>query len=479
MPRWQTPTLPVKAPVKAPVKTRQTVAVRRPVRARYDAAQNGADNRRHWANSDALDAVRANSSAVRARLRNRARYEIDNNSYAKGITLTLANDTIGTGPRLQMLTDDPLLNDAIEREWMIWGKSRKLAAKLRTMKLSKTGPGEAFGLMFSNTSKPSLITLDMRLVDADQIDTPPTTEGFTDGIKFDEFGEPTEYALLNSHPGGLSASAGFTAIPAAHMLHWFRHDRPGQIRGISELTAALNLFALLRRYTLAVVTSSEMAAEFTMFLKTNGPPGEDADKIEDDSFTEVDIERNLMTTLPEGWDISQLKPEQPITTYSEFQKSILNEVARCLNMPFNVAAGNSEGYNYASGRLDHQVYFKSIDVEQEDCESNVLDPLLAAFLAEGSLTFGWKLPITDHQWFWPGREHVDPAKEAIAQKLRLENMTTTLAAEYARQGKDWKTQVAQIAAERKMIREMGLTLEDVEPNPPLEPAVVKEIVDEE
>jgi ABC-type branched-subunit amino acid transport system ATPase component len=28
--------------------------------------------------------------------------------------------------------------------------------------------------------------------------------------------------------------------------------------------------------------------------------------------------------------------------------------------PFNVAAGNSSGYNYASGRLDHQTYFKAI-----------------------------------------------------------------------------------------------------------------------
>jgi hypothetical protein len=37
-----------------------------------------------------------------------------------------------------------------------------------------------------------------------------------------------------------------------------------------------------------------------------------------------------------------MKSEQP-----EFKKEILNEIARCLNMPFNVAAGNSSGYNYA------------------------------------------------------------------------------------------------------------------------------------
>ena len=32
-----------------------------------------------------------------ATLRNRARYEVANNSYARGIVLTLANDVVGTG----------------------------------------------------------------------------------------------------------------------------------------------------------------------------------------------------------------------------------------------------------------------------------------------------------------------------------------------------------------------------------------------
>ena len=38
-----------------------------------------------------------------------------------------------------------------------------------------------------------------------------------------------------------------------------------------------------------------------------------------------------------------------------------------------ISAGNSSGYNYASGRLDHQTYFKSIRVEQEHLACVVLD----------------------------------------------------------------------------------------------------------
>jgi len=85
------------------------------LRARYDAAVVNDDNRRHWANADGLSARAANSAEVRRILRNRSRYEVANNSYARGIVLTLANDAIGTGPRLQMLTDNAEANPSQSR----------------------------------------------------------------------------------------------------------------------------------------------------------------------------------------------------------------------------------------------------------------------------------------------------------------------------------------------------------------------------
>ena len=84
----------------------------RPISARYDAASTNNDNRRHWAGADGLSANAANSAEVRRILRNCARYEVANNSYARGIVLTLANDVIGTGPRLQLLTNRCRLQSA-------------------------------------------------------------------------------------------------------------------------------------------------------------------------------------------------------------------------------------------------------------------------------------------------------------------------------------------------------------------------------
>ena len=437
------------------------------VRAKFDSAQTTADNRRHWANTDGLSADAAANPEVRRVLRNRARYEVANNSYARGIVLTLANDVIGTGPRLQMLTESGEDNQAIEREFMAWAKAVDLAARLRTMREARAQDGEAFAVLFSNGALDSPVKLDLKLIEADQVASPSVkrttsrTAPAVDGIEFDPFGNPVAYHVLKAHPGaGAAASAlQFDRVPAASVLHWFRADRPGQRRGLPDILPALPLFAQLRRYTLAVIGAAESAANIAVLMKTNAPAGGEAAEVE--PMTEMEFAPNMAVFTPEGWEPSQVKAEQPATTYDMFKREILNEIARCLNMPYNIAACNSSGYNYASGRLDHQTYFKSIRVEQSHVETVVLDRILSAWIAEAVKVFGLgDLKDATHQWFWDGHEHVDPAKEANAQATRLTSNTTTLAAEYARQGKDWETELRQRAKERALMAELGLSSAD-------------------
>jgi lambda family phage portal protein len=451
---------------------------RRLVVAKFDSAQTTPDNRRHWANADGLSPNAAVSPEVRRVLRNRARYEVANNSYAKGIVLTLANDTIGTGPRLQMLTDDASANRRVEELFESWAEAIDLPGKLRTMRLARAESGEAFGLLVSSPGIDSPVKLDLRLIEPEQVATPwrvgmRVPENEVDGVVLDEHGLPVAYRVLRHHPGdtggwvggagGGGDPAAFDTLPAASVLHYFRPDRPGQMRGIPDITPALPLFAQLRRYTLAVIAAAETAADFAAVLYTDAPANGEADPLE--PMDEVELEKRMATVLPGGWKLGQVHAEQPTTSYAEFKREILNEIARCLNMPFNVAAGNSSGYNYASGRLDHQTYFKSLRVDQHHLRLAVLDRLLKAWLDEAALVEGL-LPqsmrvsgaATPHTWFWDGVEHVDPAKEATAQATRLANHTTTLAAEFARQGRDWEDELRQRAKELALMAELGLPL---------------------
>jgi len=441
--------------------------------AKFDAAQTTPDNRKHWANADALSADAAASPSVRQIMRNRARYEVANNCYGRGIVLTLANDCIGTGPRLQMLSDNPSINQKIETEFAAWAKAVGLAAKLRTMRGAEAVDGEAFGMLSSNENLASPVKLDIRLIEADQVATPSVNilSKTTDGIVFDEYGNPIEYHVLKDHPGGsFHGFTKFDRVPAASIIHLYRVDRPGQNRGLPEIMPALDLFAQLRRFTKATLLAAETAAGIPIVMKTDAPAGGDAADVE--PMTEMDFQPNTMIFTPEGWEPVQIKAEHPATTYDMFKREIINEIARCLNMPYNIAACNSSSYNYASGRLDHQTYFKSIRVEQSHIEGVVLDRILAAWLAEAVKVFD--LPDfanassgtdAEHQWFWEGREHVDPLKEAKAQGERLANHTTTLAFEYSRQGKDYETELRQRAKEHKLMDKLGLSPAQSTPTP--------------
>ena len=437
------------------------------VRGRYDAAVTTETNFRHWVNADGLCINAAAAPGTRRILRNRSRYEVFNNSYARGIVSTLANDVVGTGPRLQMLTGNAEANGQIEQAFSRWAAAVRLAEKLRTMRLAQAQDGEGFGLLVNNPKLDNPVTLDLQLVEADQVASPylifPEMNRI-DGIVFDVHGNPIEYQVLKEHPGNVMVpfTAEFNWFPAYSVIHLFRVDRPGQRRGLPEIMPALPLFAQLRRFSLAVLGAAETAADFAGVLYTDAPANGEADAVE--PMDTIELEARALLTMPGGWKMGQVHAEQPSTTYAEFKKEILNEIARCLNMPYNVAAGNSSGYNYASGRLDHQTYYKSIRVDRSHIESVALDRILRAWLDEAVLVEGL-LPQSarrvnsdfTHQWFWDGQEHVDPAKEALAQQMRLANNTTTLAAEFAKQGRDWEAEVRQRAKEVALMVQLGLT----------------------
>ena len=443
------------------------------VRARFDAAES-VDDRRHWANADWLSLDGALTPVVRRTLRNRARYERLNNSYLAGICETLAFDLIGTGPRLQLNAGDQQADRVIEKGFYDWSWSVDLACKLRTMRQSKLIDGESFALLFNNPRLDG-VQLDLRLVEAEMVATPigmyipiTTPEGsIVDGLEFDEFGNVTAYKVLKYHPGSnyQISNFEFTRVPSENVIHWFTKIRPAQHRGVSEVAPALRLFAQLRRYTDAVIAAAETAADFAAFLHTNSPAAEVDDV---DAFAEMPIEKRSLVTLPEGWDVSQLRAEQPTAQFGDFRRNILNEIARCLQIPYNVAALDSSSYNYASGRMDHQIYASTQRVLRDEIERLMLDKLFRAWADEavllGMIPRGLP-PIAEWEWswVWDGKEHVDPLKEASAAQTRLKTHTTTLAHEYAKQGKNWEQELRQRAAEVSLMKELGLFI-DLEPD---------------
>ncbi|MHC4744941.1 MAG: phage portal protein [Planctomycetota bacterium] len=440
---------------KQPPKTIQ-------IKRSYDAAKTNRHNENHWADATAEDANALITASLET-LRNRARYEVRNNSYATGILATLATDVVGSGPNLQLMSSNKAINRKGEDNFkefsadcdvagqltlpdMLWLVVHQLLESGEALFL-KQYPAEGFRLQML---EPDYLTTPWGLYSDGKV---------SQGIKVNEYGRPVKYYISKAHPGSstnYSLGQNHIEVDPDRVVHLFRTDRPGQLRGIPWITPALPLFAMLRRFTLAVISAAETAADISGVIQTNSTDLQVADV---DTLDAVEMERNSFLTMPDGWGIKQFESEQPCSSYKEFKAEIIGEIARCINMPFNRAAANSAGYNYASGKLDNQTYWSFVRWVQNFLSIHILNPVLKERLREASLMGLFPaagLVKVQALWHWQGPTHADPQKEGAGQKYRIENMTTTLADEYAAKGQDWEEKMEQLAREKEKMDELGL-----------------------
>jgi capsid protein len=212
------------------------------------------------------------------------------------------------------------------------------------------------------------------------------------------------------------------------------------------------------------VGAAQAAADYAVILKTAAPPDSGPAEIgEDGAAGEVmslETERSMAVFCPEGWEPHQMRAEQPATTYPDFKREVLSEIARRMGMPYNIAACDSSTHNYASGRLDDLLYRRNLGIEAADLAARVLDQVLAAWLLEARaaelLPAGaWTEEGDPHQWMWPGLEESDPRWVSAEAELVGHGLLSE-ARYYARRGYDWEAEMEQRSREMKARAERGL-----------------------
>jgi lambda family phage portal protein len=486
---------PPDQPAPQPKPTPQPAHHPRPG-ARYDAASTTDENQKHWANADYFSANVSALPAIRRLLRARSRYERANNGYAKGLIRGRTNDTIGTGPRLQLdfpdevfdkdfqrpvATGTPTTTPAdlaheVERLWCEWCEYVGFNDKLRTLADAEDTDGEGFAL-FANAGDDAFpITLRVRVIEADRVMTPDLvfpTPLQIDGIRFNEAGEPIAYDVLRRHPGDVQMFTvvlwEYDTIPARQVVHQFDADRPEQSRGIPILTPALPLYSILRRYTLASLGAAEVGAMIAGVIENpNLPPdssGDDPPEFE--AMDAIPFARNALLTLAGGQTAKAFDSKQPAPEYAAFKSEVLTECGRAAGDMRNTATGSSAEYNYSSGRLDHLPRQRGIVIRRERIERQTVDKAFRMWAEEALMIPGYLpegLPPYEEWewcWHWDGFESIDAFKDANAQKIRKEIGLTTDADELAKEGKDWREHYRQLAREKAMRTDLG-----IEPVPP-------------
>lgn len=426
------------------------------IRASLDAAQTTDENSKHWSHTDSLSARAAFSPLVRKTVRERSRLEAENNSWYAGILRTAANHIIGRGPRLQFLSTDQVANDRVEKAFRKWWSAQRMTEHLRVAVQTYWRDGEVF---FMRRYRPNTggVGTEILVYEADQVTSPhasPLDSNTDDGIRLDPLGKPLAYHVLDHHPGDVNAGHRDPLkgewYPASDVLHLFRRERPGQIRGVPRVTPSLELFPKLRRHTAATLLAAEAVANWTLFVRTNSSAIQPSQMPED--FVSLDFARNMMTFLPDGWDPFQLKAEQPTTNHEMFQRQTLMEICRCFCMPLLLACGTSKDSNFSSAQMDvRNIWEPEVKTEQERFETIVLDEILKWFLedavyVEGLLDGLPALDTIEHLWFWDPLPTTDELTAAQAASERLKTGQSTHEMEYARRGLDAKTQMQRGAA---------------------------------
>lgn len=432
---------------------------------RWQSSETNRLNSGHWTGAAAIGStINDDLAGELSTLRQRSTYEAANNPILEGVIATHTQDIVGArGPRLQVRSGNSAYDAALESVWSRWFAAPDITGKLSGPDLlaqwirSLWTCGEYLGQIVTDTSAEG-VQLRVHSLDPRRLDTPPGSAGdpsIVMGIRVDERGRPLSYWIEDRPVVLWSTSYTYTEVPAGDIIHEYRVHEAGQVRGVPWAAPCLQVIADLRDYDEQVLDAARMAADYAVYLYNTQP---DAPYVEVNGSEE--IERRQVTTLPPGWQPSQMKPEQPATVYAEYRAERLRELGRPVSMPLMMVMLDSSDHSYSSARFDGQLYNRTNEGLQAWIERRSLNRLLDLVEREAGLL--GLLPTRpageiSRQWTWPVPPHVDPQKEAQAEQIRLaigvESRTNVCAA----RGLDYETVARQLVRESALRDEIGLS----------------------
>jgi len=434
---------------------------------RWGAAKTNRLNRAHWqpVTGQTINQDLAGSLET---LRTRCEFEVANNPDAEGMIFTHTIDVIGAhGPTLQVQSDNEAYSDKLEAIWSDWWSAPDVTGKLSGVDLLDLDvrklwtAGEFLTQIVTDKSADGPVQMRLKVVNPRRLASPAGKAAdprVVMGIELDDNNKPVRYYIDNTSAAGLVGTSP-EPVPAADIIHEFDVIEEDQARGVPKLATCVQIGADLRDYDLQVMDAARAAADSGVFIWSIHPNLEPT-VVKESS----EIERRMNTTLPPGYQATQLTPQQPATGYTEFHDEHLRRLGRPCAMPLMITKLDSKNHNYSSARFDAQVYNRGIDKFRGWLERRLLNRLVAMIAREAELAgrvgTGGGLPArpatVKYKWTWPRPASVDPTKDASAASERLANGTSTHRDECAANGEDWAEVFDQQAKEQEKRDTLGL-----------------------
>ncbi|KAB2970327.1 phage portal protein [Zoogloea sp.] len=313
----------------------------------------------------------------------------------------------------------------------------------------------------------------LQLIEADHLDhnyndTLPNGHRIVQGVEINEFARPVAYWIWKDIPADFGLTTGFASdrirVDASELLHIYNPDRPSQVRGYPWVAPALLPLNHIDKFRDSVLVNARIASDRQVYF-TQAAGATFTGQAPNSQVVEIRSGPGKQAILPTGIEVKQLDWQQPTTTFDDFQKSILRGVAAALGVSYNSLASDYESVSYSSARYaasQDQDYFKSC---QKWFIQAFIRPVFEKWLETQMLTNGWGLNIGIDKFTKFSNVNyrprafgtVDPVKEVTSEIAALGAGLTSWTAEIEKRGGDPEAVFKQIAKDKKLMEEAGIT----------------------
>lgn len=425
----------------------------------WDGAQLDRDKNVQWCLADGRH---INSALIDHldTLQKRCLFESRVNPIVEGTIETHKSDVVGKdGPKLQVQTDDDAFNEAAEKVWKqefagncdAAGK-QSLGDFLKQSIESMWNVGSTFAQIVNDTESETLLQTKLHPITVRRLMTPYEKTGnplHILGVERNKMGRARAYHVTeetDDYRYGYPLSFVTERIPARDAICEFKIHQEGQVLGFPWLASSLQVLEDLRGYDQAVLDAAKTAAIMAIFAYSTGELANDPPSV--DPSDPLRFKSGAVNFLPSQWRTEMLNPTQPAQNHGEYRSERQRELGRPVGMPLMQIRLDSSGHNYSSARFDAQIYNRANQSLQNWLERRILKRMFKLVMQEAMLMGilpARPIDIEAVQWNWDQPPHVDPVKEAMAERLRLENKTLSPQQACASHGldfeqlaKDWK-----------------------------------------
>lgn len=412
-------------------------------RGRLDASYDvitRSDKTDHWDHARDLAGYLHDSPERRNKLRTWSRHEFRNNPHLKGLVRKLIIEKLRTGPRLEIQPKSKTsaakaASRALERNWKEYCEEIRFVRKLALALVEWTIGGDAF-CRFRPNPKLSTVPVDFKVHEGEEFQTPPELAHrqlrqinedrmIIDGIEYDRYENVVQYHKLRHHPRGhrpWNARPVYDTVTADHMAHLYEQDRPTQYRGIPLTTPVLEPYGFLREFMDSKVKQEGLRSRLLGSVETGFAPDE-CDGIGSEQL-EFDIGGGMFLSMPGGWKAQMFRMDATGAGVLEFVRAVLSWISSVFLAPWNITGGDSSDYNFASGRLDFNIFYHAVDFDRVVyLETELLNKFFRWWLPFAS-DIGMvpsSLNAFEFMWYWDEREPIDRQKQARADQIEKEN----------------------------------------------------------